>query len=77
MTQFTTAVAAFKASANSWLSDDDAPAIAALEAAAAQLDKEMTPALLAQYGLIYRSLLKRKPGDTAEAGDELDDLIPE
>ncbi|TDL43595.1 hypothetical protein [Microbacterium oleivorans] len=77
MTTFKAAVATFKKSAKSWLQDEDSPAVAALEAAAVQLDKEMSPALLSAYGLTYRNLLKRKPGDTTEDGDELDDLFPD
>lgn len=77
MTTFKAAVATFKKSAESWLTDEDSPAVAALEAAAVQLDKEMSPALLSAYGLTYRNLLKRKPGDTTEDGDELDDILPD
>jgi len=77
VTSFVAAVETFKASAADWLTDEDSPAIAALEAAAKQLDQEVTPALLSAYGLTYRSLLKRKPGDQTGGGDELDDLIPD
>lgn len=77
MTSFVKAVETFKKSAADWLSDEDSPAVAALEAAAKQLDKEVTPALLSAYGITYRNLLKRKPGDAEDGGDELDDLIPE
>lgn len=77
MSTFVKAVATFKKSASSWLTDEDSPAVAALEAAAVQLDKEMSPALLSAYGLTYRNLLKRKPEASEEDGDELDDLIPD
>lgn len=77
MTSFVNAVKTFKKSAKDWLTDEDSPAVAALEAAAVQLDKEMSPALLSAYGLTYRNLLKRKPGDAEDGGDELDSLIPE
>lgn len=77
MTTFVKAVATFKKSAKDWLTDEDSPAVAALEAAAVQLDKEMSPALLSAYGLTYRNLLKRKPGESTDGGDELDSLIPE
>lgn len=76
MTTFTEAVETFKKSAADWLTDEDSPAVAALEAAAAELDRKMSPALLAAYGLTYRNLLKRKPGEASEDGDELDDIIP-
>ena len=73
---FVQAVTDFK-NASPWLGPEDAPALAALEAAAVKLDKEVNPALLSAYGLTYRNLLKRKPGVVQEDGDELDDLIPE
>lgn len=77
MTTFVKAVETFKKSAASWLTDEDSPAVAALEASAKELDKEVTGALLNAYGLTYRNLLKRKPGDAEDGGDELDSLIPE
>ena len=77
MTSFVKAVETFKKSAAEWLTDEDLPAVAALEAAAEALDKKMSPALLSAYGLTYRNLLKRKPQETDEGGDALDDLIPE
>lgn len=77
MTSFVEAVETFKKSAADWLTDEDSPAIAALEAAAVELDKEVTGALLNAYGLTYRNLLKRKPGDQTGGGDELDDLLPD
>jgi len=73
---FKYAVRKFKTEAKSWLTDEDFPALIALENMAKALDEKMTPALLSQYGLAYRSLLKRKPGEVTEDGDELDDLIP-
>jgi hypothetical protein len=73
---FKYAVRKFKKSAEDWLSDEDFPAVQALEAMAKELDVKMTPALLSQYGLAYRSLMKKKPGTGAEDGDELDDIIP-
>ena len=77
MDTFTSAVDKFLKAAKSWLSDEDYPATVSLQHMAKQLDTEMTPALLSQYGLAYRSLLKKKPQDHSEDGDELDDLIPE
>jgi hypothetical protein len=74
--KFTTAVRRFKKSAKEWLTDDDYPAVVALEAMAQQLDTHMTPALLSQYGLTYRNLLSRKPVDTA-AEDELEKALRE
>lgn len=76
METFTQAVDKFLKAAKPWLSDEDYPATVSLQHMAKQLDKEMTPALLSQYGLAYRSLLKKKPTDASDDGDELDELIP-
>ena len=54
----------------SWLTDEDDPAVVALLAMARDLDEKLNPPLVAQYGLTYRNLLKRKPGATEEV-DEL------
>ncbi len=51
----------FEASAQAWLTDDDAPALAVLRLLAKELDAEPTAALAGQYGLTYRNLLRRKP----------------
>ena len=56
--------------AATWLRDEDGPAIISLLAMADELDKKLNPPLVAQYGLTYRNLLKRKP----EEGDDLDEL---
>ena len=42
-----------------------------LEALADELDREVTAALAAQFGLTYRNLLKRKPAEDAGALDPL------
>ncbi|MGW9346033.1 hypothetical protein ACWGR3_31315 [Streptomyces albidoflavus] len=76
MATFIYAVRKFKKSAASWLSDEDLPAVVALEAMAKELDVKMTPALLSQYGLAYRSLLARAPKTSGEGGDPLDGIIP-
>lgn len=55
---------------SSWLTDEDGPAVVALLAMAHELDEKINPPLVAQYGLTYRNLLKRKPAAT----DELDEL---
>jgi hypothetical protein len=57
-----------------WLGDDDLPAIVALKAMAAELDQGINPPLVAQFGLTYRNLLKRKPV-VAEELDELAKLL--
>lgn len=56
--------------AATWLRDEDGPAVVSLLAMAAELDDKLNPPLVAQYGLTYRNLLKRKP----EEGDSLDEL---
>lgn len=77
MTTFTSAVETFRKSAAAWLTDEDTPALVSLEKAAAELDKEISPALLSSFNLTYRALLKRKPDADTEDGDELDDIIPD
>lgn len=73
---FTKAVEEFLKEADWWLTEEDYPATVALQHMAAQLDIEMTPALLSQYGLTYRSLLKKRPAAEPET-DELEDLLGE
>ena len=46
-----------------WLDDSHAPAVMALIALAKEMDREITPALAAQFGLNYRSLKKEKPSN--------------
>lgn len=59
---FSLAVTRFKRSARGWLTPADAPAVTALVEIARLLDDgDPTPAMLAQFGLTYRSLLKREP----------------
>lgn len=74
---FTKSVADFLEAAEAWLLPEDYPATVSLQHMAAGLDKEMTPALLSQFGLAYRSLLKKKPADNGDGGDELDDILPD
>lgn len=70
---FTNETLKFIASAN-WLTDEDGPAVVALLAMAGDLDQKLNPPLIAQYGLTYRNLLKRKPGSASEP-DELGKLL--
>jgi len=58
------AVSRFLATAD-WLDDSHLPSIMALRGIAAQLDREPSPALWAQFGLYHRSLMKAKPSDDA------------
>ncbi|APF33379.1 hypothetical protein [Microbacterium paludicola] len=76
MITFKTSVIRFKRSASDWLTEDDLPALVALEAIARKLDEDMTPQLLAQYGLTYRNLLARKPKAGADE-DELEKALRE
>ena len=69
-TTFSDTVSAFVTGA-SWLTPDDLPAVTTLEALAAELDREVTAALAAQFGLTYRNLLKRKPAEDSGALDPL------
>lgn len=76
MLKFTTAVARFKKSAKDWLTDDDLPALTALEHMAKELDKEVTPQMLGPFGIAYRNLLSRKPPKASE-DDELEKALRE
>lgn len=72
---FTLAVNKFKRSAKGWLTDADAPAVASLTEMAKALDAgELSPAMLGQFGLAYRNLLKRQPVDDGPV-DELEALL--
>lgn len=73
MTSFVESTGKFLAAA-SWLTEDDEPAVVMLQALAAELDANLNPPLVAQYGLAYRNLLKRKPGESEEV-DELAKLL--
>jgi hypothetical protein len=57
---FTESVQRFIADAY-WLSDSHAPSVVALQALAVELDREVQAALVAQFGVLHRSLLKEKP----------------
>lgn len=58
--QFAESVESFLAQAV-WLNATHAPAVAALKAVARELDNEVTAALIAQFGVLHRSLLKERP----------------
>jgi hypothetical protein len=70
---FSEAVATFLKAAT-WLDDSHAPSVIALEAVARELDVEVTGALVAQFGLLHRSLLKAKPEVTFSA-DPMEALL--
>ena len=57
---FTESVQRFIADAY-WLTDSHAPSVVALQALAVELDRDVQAALVAQFGVLHRSLLKEKP----------------
>jgi hypothetical protein len=57
-----------------WLDDSHAPSVIALQAVARELDIEVTGALVAQFGLLHRSLLKAKP-DVLSSADPMEALL--
>lgn len=72
---FTAATEQFLAAAD-WLGPEHAPAVVTLRLVAAQLDQALTAALVAQYNLAYRSLLKARPVDPG-ADDPLEKALRE
>ncbi len=58
--KFVEAVQQFVAN-ETWLSAAHAPSVVALQAVAIELDREVTAALIAQFGMLHRSLLKERP----------------
>jgi hypothetical protein len=60
---FSESVNSFLESAD-WLDESHGPSVMALQALAKELDREVTAALVAQFGLLHRSLLKAKPVDS-------------
>jgi hypothetical protein len=57
-----------------WLSAIHTPAVAQLRLLAGLIDDTPVPALIAQYGLTYRDLVKQAP-DAPEEVDELAKLL--
>lgn len=70
---FQTAVNEFLENAD-WLTASHAPSVAALKAVAQELDREVTAALIAQFGVLHRSLLKERPKVEIES-DPLAELL--
>ena len=71
---FTESVQEFIA-ASPWLAPSDAPAVVTLQRLADELDNgALVPALVAQFGLTFRNLLKRAPVEDGPA-DELELLL--
>lgn len=60
--------------AATWLGEEDAPMVAALKAVAEKLDEEVQAAMVNQFGVTYRTLMKKKEGDGSEV-DPLDALL--
>lgn len=74
--RFSEAVERFESSAP-WLGDPHAPALVTLRVLAETLDAgDRTPALVAQFGLTYRSLAKLAPSE-AGAEDPLEAALRE
>ena len=70
MQTFTEAVEDFLKTAH-WLTDADKPAIVSLQQVAAELDANgVKAALVQQYGLAHRHLMKRAGQDIEEDEDE-------
>lgn len=67
--------------ASPWIGPADRPAVTTLQQLASQLDDQgraAQAALVAQFGLVYRNLLKRAPGaDGDPEEDELENLLGE
>jgi hypothetical protein len=70
---FETSVQEFLATAD-WLTASHAPSVAALVAVAQELDREVSAALIAQFGVLHRSLLKERPKVETET-DPLAELL--
>ena len=70
---FKSAVESFLADAT-WLDASHAPSVVALVAVADELDREVTAALIAQFGVLHRSLLKEKPSRVVDI-DPLAELL--
>jgi len=70
---FENAVQEFLGTAD-WLTASHAPSVAALKAVAQELDREVTAALIAQFGVLHRSLLKERPKVEVET-DPLAELL--
>lgn len=72
---FRDAVKAFENDA-AWLGAADLPALVTLRKVAAALDDgDLSPAMLAQFGLCYRSLLKRAPVESTGPVDPLEQAL--
>jgi hypothetical protein len=71
--KFAEAVQEFLATAD-WLTASHAPSVAALSAVAQELDREVTAALIAQFGVLHRSLLKERPS-VQTVSDPLAELL--
>lgn len=47
-----------------WLNDSHAPSVVALQALASELDRDVQAAMVAQFGVLHRSLLKERPTES-------------
>lgn len=72
--KFSTSVSDFLSNAP-WLGPEHQPSIVTLQAIASELDRgKVTPAMLQQFGLTHRALLKQNP-ESAAHDDEVDRII--
>lgn len=60
--------------ASPWVDASHSPAVATLTALAEQLDNEIVPALVAQFGLTFRALAKEAPA-AAPTEDPLEQAL--
>lgn len=62
--------------ASPWLGDEHEPALVMLRTMAKELDDgHLSPAMLSQFGLAYRSLAKLAPPSAGEPADPLEEAL--
>ena len=73
--KFQDSINTFRQSAT-WLGDEHQPALVVLETLAEELDKgNVQAAMVAQFGLTYRALLKEAPKAPEGSGDPLEEAL--
>ncbi len=60
-------------SASDWLGAEHMPSIVALLSLADKLDREVTAAMVSQFGVTFRDLRAQSPGGAPDKGDPLED----
>lgn len=71
---FTQSVRAFIA-ASSWLDAEHMPSLVTLLSVAEKLDREVTAAMVAQFGVTFRDLRSQSPSATPSHDDPLEQLL--